>query len=288
MAIDSAPSAARVATKMIRTSRVAADRPRMIPRTLTIPSWLPRMKSERTVGFGWVARSLAMLASMAGPSRGTGKPFSLETARSYGPAAAVVCPGPSRSAEGCSRTEAYKPPLVSGIVRPRRRAGPAAEAPHGQLPDRERGRIDVPRARARPQGDRPRPGRLRVRAGAIPRTHLPHQGAEDRDPPVPQREGRLYGREEPREREDGDRPRREANRGGRHPDQEESRDRGAEHRRHLGPRRPARPQRGRDHPRAWCGRIRAVAVPRPRLPHRRAEGRPPHVRQRQGRLHGSP
>jgi len=61
---------------MIRTSRVAADRPRMIPRTLTIPSWLPRMKSERTVGFGCVARSLAMFESMAGPSRGTGKPFS--------------------------------------------------------------------------------------------------------------------------------------------------------------------------------------------------------------------
>src|SRR5947209_5798337 len=129
MAIDSAPSAARVATKIIRTSRVAADRPRMIPRTLTMPSWLPRMKSERTVGFGCVARSLAMFASMAGPSRGTGKPFSLETSRSYGPAAAVVCPGPSRSAEGCSRTEAYKPPLVSGTVRPRRHARPAAEDP---------------------------------------------------------------------------------------------------------------------------------------------------------------
>src|SRR5437879_12077881 len=101
MAIDSAPSAARVATKMIRTSRVAADRPRMIPRTLTIPSWLPRMKSERTVGFGWVARSLVMLASMAGPSRGTGKPCSLETARSYGPAAALfaqVRPGRPRVA----------------------------------------------------------------------------------------------------------------------------------------------------------------------------------------------
>src|SRR2546426_10266495 len=33
------------------------------------------MKSERTVGFGWDARSLAMFESMARPSRGTGKPF---------------------------------------------------------------------------------------------------------------------------------------------------------------------------------------------------------------------
>src|SRR5881296_2682201 len=129
MAIDSAPSAARVATKIIRTSRVAADRPRMIPRTLTMPSWLPRMKSDRTVGFGWEARSRAMFASMAGPTRGTSKPFSLEAARSYGPAAPTICPGPSRSAEGCSRTEAYKPPLVSGTVRPRQREGPAAEDP---------------------------------------------------------------------------------------------------------------------------------------------------------------
>src|SRR5256712_216713 len=32
-------------------------------------------------------------------------------------------PGPFRPAEGCSRTEAYKPPIVSGTVRPRRRAG---------------------------------------------------------------------------------------------------------------------------------------------------------------------
>src|SRR5438309_6575838 len=61
---------------MIRTSRVAADRPRMIPRTLTIPSWLPRMKSERTPGFGCDARSIASFESMAGPSRGTGKRFS--------------------------------------------------------------------------------------------------------------------------------------------------------------------------------------------------------------------
>src|SRR2546426_4699219 len=38
-------------------------------------------------------------------------------------------PGPFRPAEGCSRTEAYKPPIVSGTVRPRRHAGPAAEAP---------------------------------------------------------------------------------------------------------------------------------------------------------------
>src|SRR5438132_265184 len=64
---------------MIRTSRVAADRPRMIPRTLTIPSWLPRMKSERTPGFGCDARSIASFESMAGPSRGTGKRFSAVT-----------------------------------------------------------------------------------------------------------------------------------------------------------------------------------------------------------------
>src|SRR3989475_12450427 len=64
---------------MIRTSRVAADRPRIIPRTLTIPSWLPRMKSDRTVGFGCVARSLAWLEAMAGPSRGTGKAVSAGT-----------------------------------------------------------------------------------------------------------------------------------------------------------------------------------------------------------------
>src|SRR5213592_267708 len=97
---------------------------------------------------------------------------------------------------------------------------------HGPVPDRERRRIDLPRARARPQGDRPRPGRLRIRAGAVPRPYLPHQGTEDRDPPVPQREGRLHRSEEPRERQDGDRLGREADRGGRHPHQEESRDRG--------------------------------------------------------------
>src|SRR2546426_1021918 len=59
--------------------RVAADRPRIIPRTLTIPSWLPRMRSDRTVGFGCVARPLAWLEAMAEPSRGTGKPFSAVT-----------------------------------------------------------------------------------------------------------------------------------------------------------------------------------------------------------------
>src|SRR6059058_3136816 len=39
---------------------------------------------------------------------------------------------------------------------------------HGPVPDRERRRIDFPRARARPQGDRPRPGRLRIRAEQFP------------------------------------------------------------------------------------------------------------------------
>src|SRR2546430_10409433 len=34
------------------------------------------MKSERRVGVGWAARSLATFESMTGPSRGNGKPFS--------------------------------------------------------------------------------------------------------------------------------------------------------------------------------------------------------------------
>src|SRR5438128_737579 len=197
MAIDSAPSAARVATKMIRTSRVAADRPRMIPRTLTIPSWLPRMKSERTVGFGCVARSLAMFASMAGPSRGTGKPFSLETSRSYGPAAAVVCPGPSRSAEGCSRTEAYKPPLVSGTVRPRRHARPAAEDPMANF------RIENVVASTSLGRELARARCGRIRAGAVPGPRLSDRRAEGRPPDVRQRQGRLHGSPQARGRREG-------------------------------------------------------------------------------------
>src|SRR3989454_6624803 len=194
---------------------------------------------------------------------------------------------PPKTALG--HTEPYKGPPASRcpIGAGLSHAG-ARRFPHAQVPDRERRRIDLPRARARPQGDLPRPGRLRVRAGAVPRPHLPDQGTEDRDPAVPQRQGRLHGREEHREREDRDRDGREADRGGRHPDQEGPRDRGPEHRRHLGPRGPARPERGRGHPRPGGRRVRAGAVPRPRVPHHRAEGRPPHVRQREGRLHGGP
>jgi hypothetical protein len=50
MDMDSAPKAAKAATKKIRTSLVAAAKPRRIPRTFTSPSWLPRMKLDRSVG----------------------------------------------------------------------------------------------------------------------------------------------------------------------------------------------------------------------------------------------
>src|SRR2546430_7034575 len=55
----------------------------------------------------------------------------------------------------------------------------------GQNQNRERGRLDVLGGAAGPPGDRACPRRRGVRAGAVPGAHLPPEGAEDRDPPLP-------------------------------------------------------------------------------------------------------
>src|SRR5207249_8491346 len=81
-----------------------------------------------------------------------------------------------------------------------RRAGIHASGPwwfFGEDHDRKRRRIGFPRGRTRSPGDRPRPRRGGVRAGAVPGADLSAQGTEDRHPAVPKREGRVHGGQEP-------------------------------------------------------------------------------------------